>query len=180
MLYPLTVFAVAVVVARVIAGVWPDLSRFGASLEYPMLPLAVYWLANLVFYGFGEETGWRGLAQPTLQRRHSALTAAVLVSLVWAGWHLPLFGITATYRSMPAIGFLGVLLQPAHCILRAGLALSAQPRQHPGCRGLPRHLRHRHDYAHDDDRRPDLDGRGDHRRWFGGHPLFGQDSSSGP
>ena len=106
-LYPLTVFAVAVVVARVIEGVWPDLSRFGASLEYPMLPLAVYWLANLVFYGFGEEIGWRGLAQPTLQRRHSALTAAVLVSLVWAGWHLPLFGITATYRSMPAIGFLG-------------------------------------------------------------------------
>ena len=106
-LYPLAVFAVAVVVARVIEGVWPDLSRFGASLEYPMLPLAVYWLANLVFYGFGEEIGWRGLAQPTLQRRHSALTAAVLVSLVWAGWHLPLFGITATYRSMPAIGFLG-------------------------------------------------------------------------
>ena len=27
-LYPLTVFAVAVVVARVIEGVWPDLSRF--------------------------------------------------------------------------------------------------------------------------------------------------------
>ena len=106
-LYPLTVFAVATVVARAIEGVWPDLSRFGASLEYPMLPLAVYWLANLVFYGFGEEIGWRGLAQPTLQRRHSALTAAVLVSLVWAGWHLPLFGITATYRSMPAIGFLG-------------------------------------------------------------------------
>ena len=80
---------------------------FGASLDYPMLPLALYWLANLVFYGFGEEIGWRGLAQPTLQRRHSALTAAVLVSLVWAGWHLPLFGISATYRSMPAIGFLG-------------------------------------------------------------------------
>ena len=106
-LYPLTVFAVAVVVARVIEGIWPDLSRFGASLEYPMLPLAVYWLANLAFYGFGEEIGWRGLAQPTLQRRHTALTAALLVSLVWAGWHLPLFGITATYRSMPAIGFLG-------------------------------------------------------------------------
>jgi uncharacterized protein len=106
-LYPLTVFVVAVVVARVLEGAWPDLSRFGASLEYPLLPLAVYWLANLVCYGFGEEIGWRGLAQPTLQRRHSALTAAVLVSLVWAGWHLPLFGITATYRSMPAIGFLG-------------------------------------------------------------------------
>jgi uncharacterized protein len=106
-LYPLTVFAAAVVVARVVEGDWPDLTRFGASVEYPMLPLAAYWLANLAFYGYGEEIGWRGLAQPRLQRRHSALTAAVLVSLIWACWHLPLFGITATYRSMPAIGFLG-------------------------------------------------------------------------
>ena len=106
-LYPLTVFAAAVVVARVVEGDWPDLTRFGASVEYPMLPLAAYWLANLAFYGYGEEIGWRGLAQPRLQRRHSALTAAVLVSLIWACWHLPLFGITATYRSMPAIGCLG-------------------------------------------------------------------------
>ena len=106
-LYPLTVFAAAVVVARVVEGDWPDLTRFGASVEYPMLPLAAYWLAILAFYGYGEEFGWRGLAQPRLQRRHSALTAAVLVSLIWACWHLPLFGITATYRSMPAIGCLG-------------------------------------------------------------------------
>ena len=57
MLYPLTVFAVAVVAARVLEWAWPDLSRFGASLEYPLLPLAVHWLANLVFYGFGQRPG---------------------------------------------------------------------------------------------------------------------------
>jgi hypothetical protein len=71
------------------------------------LPLAVFWVANLLFYGFGEEIGWRGFAQPTLQRKHSALRAAIIVSAIWAAWHLPLFGITATYRAMPAIGFAG-------------------------------------------------------------------------
>lgn len=70
----------------------------------------VFWLANLVFYGFGEEIGWRGFAQPVLQRRRSALRAALAVSVIWAGWHLPLFGITATYRAMPAIGFVGFFL----------------------------------------------------------------------
>jgi membrane protease YdiL (CAAX protease family) len=104
---PLAVFAAAVVAARVVEGVWPDLSRFGASTEYPALPLAVFWVVNLLFYGFGEEIGWRGFAQPTLGRRHSALKAAIIVSVIWAAWHLPLFGITATYRAMPAIGFLG-------------------------------------------------------------------------
>jgi membrane protease YdiL (CAAX protease family) len=104
---PLAVFAAAVLAARVVEGVWPDLSRFGASTEYAMLPLGVFWVANLLFYGFGEEIGWRGFAQPTLQRTHSALKAAIIVSVIWAAWHLPLFGITATYRAMPAIGFLG-------------------------------------------------------------------------
>jgi membrane protease YdiL (CAAX protease family) len=107
---PLVLFAVAVVAARMVEGSWPDLSRFGASSEYPALPLVAFWLANLVFYGFGEEIGWRGFAQPTLQRRRSALGAALAVSVLWAGWHLPLFGITATYRAMPAIGFVGFFL----------------------------------------------------------------------
>jgi membrane protease YdiL (CAAX protease family) len=104
---PLAVFAVAVLADRAVEGAWPDLSRFGASSEYPMLPLVGFWVANLFFYGFGEEIGWRGFAQPALQRRHSALKAAIIVSVIWAAWHLPLFGITATYRAMPAVGFMG-------------------------------------------------------------------------
>ncbi|TFD52215.1 CPBP family intramembrane metalloprotease [Cryobacterium frigoriphilum] len=104
---PLVLFGVAVVVARVVDGEWPDVSRFGASIEYPALPLLVFWAANLLFYGFGEEIGWRGFAQPSLQQRHSPLVAALLVSAMWAAWHLPLFGITPTYRSMPAAGFIG-------------------------------------------------------------------------
>jgi membrane protease YdiL (CAAX protease family) len=104
---PLALFGVAVVAARAVEGTWPSLSEFGASTEYATLPLAAYWVANLLFYGYGEEIGWRGFLQPWLQRRRSALTAAAAVSLVWAGWHLPLFWITPTYRSMPAVGFVG-------------------------------------------------------------------------
>jgi CAAX protease family protein len=30
--------------------------------------------------------------------------------VIWAGWHLPLFGVTATYRAMAAVGFFGFVL----------------------------------------------------------------------
>jgi membrane protease YdiL (CAAX protease family) len=43
-----------------------------------------------------------------------------MVSVVWAGWHLPLFGITATYRAMPAAGFVGFYLS----LLVASLVLA--------------------------------------------------------
>ncbi|MEO6086346.1 MAG: CPBP family intramembrane glutamic endopeptidase [Umezawaea sp.] len=104
---PLALFAIAVIAARVVGGAWPEMSGFGASTEFATMPIVLYWAANLLFYGYGEEIGWRGYLQPTVQRKHNALTTAVLVSLVWAGWHLPLFGITPTYRAMPAIGFVG-------------------------------------------------------------------------
>jgi membrane protease YdiL (CAAX protease family) len=106
-LAPLALFGIAVGVARIVDGSWPSLGQFGASVEYPALPIAAYWAANLLFYGYGEEVGWRGFLQPWLQRRRSALSAAFAVSVVWALWHLPLFAITPTYRAMPAVGFIG-------------------------------------------------------------------------
>jgi membrane protease YdiL (CAAX protease family) len=81
---PLILLGVAVVAARVLEGTWPGLDEFGASTEYAAIPIGIYWAANLLFYGYGEEIGWRGFLQPWLLRRHSALTAAVAVSVVWA------------------------------------------------------------------------------------------------
>lgn len=62
------------------------------SLLYTQLPLGV--LSIALFTGLAEEPGWRGCAQPTANRRHPPLTAALIVSVLWALWHLPnaLFG----------------------------------------------------------------------------------------
>lgn len=48
-------------------------------------------LVVLFLAGSLEEFGWRGFAQPRLQKRYSALTAAVGIGIAWALWHLPLF-----------------------------------------------------------------------------------------
>ncbi|MCK2372907.1 CPBP family glutamic-type intramembrane protease, partial [Escherichia coli] len=51
-------------------------------------------LFGMMLVGGGvEELGWRGIAQPELARRHGPLPAALVVGLVWALWHLPLFHI---------------------------------------------------------------------------------------
>ena len=62
------------------------------SLFYTQFPLGV--LSIAVATGLAEEPGWRGYAQSTANRRFQPLVAALVVSLIWAAWHLPnaLFG----------------------------------------------------------------------------------------
>lgn len=45
----------------------------------------------LLFIGLGEEPGWRGFLQPELQKRFHPFVAALLLAMVWAVWHAPLF-----------------------------------------------------------------------------------------
>ena len=80
---------------------------FGRSAEYPELPVPVYWFASILFYGWGEETGWRGFALPYLQTRQSALQATVTLSIGWAFWHLPLFGFSSGFSHMGIVAVLG-------------------------------------------------------------------------
>ncbi|MFA9516623.1 type II CAAX prenyl endopeptidase Rce1 family protein [Halopenitus sp. H-Gu1] len=51
----------------------------------------VGFLVVLFLAGSLEEFGWRGFAQPRLQERYTALTAATGIGIAWALWHLPLF-----------------------------------------------------------------------------------------
>lgn len=41
----------------------------------------------------GEEIGWRGFALPRLQRYWAPPVASLVLGVLWAGWHLPLWWI---------------------------------------------------------------------------------------
>ena len=93
-LIPAALFLLAAAVIAVFYGApieWPNTGR---STEFPELPRLTYWLANVFFYGFGEEVGWRGFALPRLQSHISSLRASLLLAIAWAGWHLPLFAFS--------------------------------------------------------------------------------------
>ncbi len=103
---PAAAYFVAIAVAAGF-GVPVALHLTGASEEFSALPVVLYWIANLVFYGFGEEIGWRGFALPRLQRHRSALAASMWMALLWGFWHIPLFFFSAGLGTMPLIGLFG-------------------------------------------------------------------------
>lgn len=70
-------------------------------------------LLNYSFGGFivtlfsgatGEESGWRGYLQPSIEKRHSVLLSCFIVGIIWAFWHTPtwyFYVISGNYYMIP-------------------------------------------------------------------------------
>ena len=108
---PLALLAIAVVAGMVAGTELPQSADFARMTGLPsvigVLGVAVF---VLLVNGFGEETGWRGFALPLLQRRFSPLTAMLLLAVIWAGWHLPMFLVVDSFRGFSAGTVVGWLL----------------------------------------------------------------------
>jgi membrane protease YdiL (CAAX protease family) len=88
---------IAAAVQRVATGIWP---RFGDT----PLPLMFGVIIVSMWVQAGEEIGWRGFALPKLAKRIGLAWASLVVGVVWALWHLPLFllaGSGSTGQSFP-------------------------------------------------------------------------------
>jgi membrane protease YdiL (CAAX protease family) len=98
-----------------------DLPALATVLERAVDPVVLMQLvvANLLISGFSEELGWRGYALDQLQARWNALTASLVLGLLHAFWHTPLFLIPGNTQ-----GEMG-LFSVDYLIFIAGVAAGA-------------------------------------------------------
>ena len=71
------------------------------SWEHGVPPAMIFpvFLMILLTNAIPEEFGWRGFALDLLQERNSAITASLILGVIWSLWHLPLFFIEGTTQA---------------------------------------------------------------------------------
>ncbi len=98
-LVPLIVGVVCLALNAGAAGV-------AAFASYPGVGLGLGAAATFAYValvnGLGEEVGWRGFATKRLLSKYSLTTSSLLVALMWAPWHLPLFLTLAPFEALAA------------------------------------------------------------------------------
>ncbi len=109
-------------------------AAFGLTLPVPQASGPWYWLAvdAILFFfyvmvggGGLEEPGWRGFALPRLQQRFSPLPASLVLAVIWAFWHWPLFWLGYSEGGPLAVFLYALGAVPLAILLTAAYNLSA-------------------------------------------------------
>jgi len=79
---------------------------FGTPNGSPWYMFPLGFLIMIPFVGIAEETGWRGLLQPELDKRISFPFSVLIVAAIWFVWHLPIWiDPTSNHYGDSMVGF---------------------------------------------------------------------------
>jgi membrane protease YdiL (CAAX protease family) len=105
--------AVALPVLPALAALGAHRALGGEHDVHALVPVAAtlpLLLSQLVIHLLTEEVGWRGVALPQLRVNFSSLPAGVILGVLWAGWHIPMFFLDGTRQTYPFAGFLVMVI----------------------------------------------------------------------
>ncbi len=83
---PLVMAGTAAAVSVLFPGYYGGVSTAGELAFVVVAGIAVGLLVGVL-----EELGWTGFALPRLRRRHSLVSTALIMALLWGAWHYPMF-----------------------------------------------------------------------------------------
>lgn len=101
LLFPLLIGG-ATWLAQALGEAVPASPAFAEPVSIPISFVSIFLLGGPL----QEEFGWRGYATERLQKKWNALVASIVIGILWAAWHLPLFFIPRqeAYYNRPVWG----------------------------------------------------------------------------
>lgn len=88
---PLLFFAVGLLAYPLFTGHWYSFLDTQRQFHLTTQLSYINWLLPFITYSVFEEFGWRGFLLPHLQSKYSAFRSSIILTVIWATWHLPFF-----------------------------------------------------------------------------------------
>lgn len=101
---PLLFFAIGFFIYALIKSDWYSFKNFYIS-NWTSITSIIVWLLPLLTYSLFEEIGWRGFLLPHLQEKYTAWRATIILTVIWALWHIPFFFYRFDFSLGISIGF---------------------------------------------------------------------------
>lgn len=82
------------------------------NTDFSLKTFITVFVGQLLLGGGLEEAGWRGYLLPCLYKKHNILLSSLVVSVIWAIWHLPYFFIPDSMQageSFLSYSFIGII-----------------------------------------------------------------------
>lgn len=90
---------------------------FGGATKEKTLYYAISMFPIMILGGGLEEIGWRGFLQPALQKKLSPFISTLIVGIIWAVWHLPLWFIQGSNQASWSFLYFSIIVMALSFLL---------------------------------------------------------------
>jgi membrane protease YdiL (CAAX protease family) len=104
---PIIFFFVSYLFLGFFKGEWVNFAEIGINSKVPLTNTFYIWLMWCIFYGIGEEGGWRGFLFPEFCKQYKARISTLFIAIIWAPWHLPIFFYDKDFQAMGLVEVMG-------------------------------------------------------------------------